>query len=63
VQGVIDLDGVVVAKCRWHITYKGEVTGVKGDAFWLVVPDGFRHLEELPDLKRLQRVELRPRQS
>src|SRR5262249_27741365 len=40
---VIDEDSVPVAK-NDGIEVKGEVTGVKGDAFWLVVKDWFNSL-------------------
>jgi hypothetical protein len=60
---VIDLDGVPVAKVDWGVTYKGDVTGVKGDAFWLIIPDAFRHLKGLEDVKRVKRVELRPKRA
>jgi hypothetical protein len=60
---VIDEDNVIVSKILGPPAYKGEVTGVKGDAFWLIFRDNLSGSYILPDLKVVKRVELRPRQK
>ncbi|OAI52604.1 hypothetical protein AYO44_16520 [Planctomycetaceae bacterium SCGC AG-212-F19] len=50
---VFDADNVVVAKFTRGITILSELTGVKGDAFWMTIPADF------PGKDKGKRVELR----
>jgi hypothetical protein len=58
---VIDEDSVVTGSLGGQFSYQGQVTGVKGDAVWLVI----RHAGfDVPrDGKSIQRIELRPKKK
>lgn len=55
---IIDTDGVVVSRTSGSPTFKGEMTGKKGDAFWIVIRDPVSG-----DARNVQKIEIRSRQK
>jgi hypothetical protein len=62
---ILDADSVPIGWIPWSPTSAGSITGVKGDAFWVVCRSYSRDSSaghNVSDLKGVKRVDLRPTQ-
>jgi hypothetical protein len=58
---VLDRDDVLVTKLPWAPSEMAQLTGVKGDAFWLIYnTDSITRTGRGIDQKQVKRIELRP---